>query len=46
MPSSGTSSIDLRAVLALDLVERVLEPVVVDAHHDVAEHVDQRRYAS
>jgi hypothetical protein len=28
-------------VLALDLVERVLEPVVLDAHHDIAEHVDQ-----
>jgi hypothetical protein len=28
-------------VLLLDLVERVFERVVIHAHHDVAEHVDQ-----
>ena len=31
----------LDAVLRLDRAERVLELVVVDAHHDIAEHVDE-----
>jgi hypothetical protein len=31
----------LALVLLLDLVEGVLEVLVIDAHHHVAEHVDQ-----
>ena len=37
--------IKLRAVLVLDLVERLLEEVVVHAHHHIAEHLDQAAVA-
>ena len=33
--------VELGLVLRLDLVERLFEMLVIDAHHHVAEHVDQ-----
>ena len=41
MPSSGTSVSSLTLYFFLILSKAVLEVLVVDAHDDVAEHVDQ-----